>query len=625
MRRWLLRLLILLTAVLFAAEGLYLLTANFYLNSERLLAVINRKPGKFSIRWDGGWTVWPGRVHLRNVAMRGSSRRLDWYAHLDTVSVSARIAPLFDRHVLLRRVKVTGVDYRHRRRNATGGVEEPGFPELPEVLAGIPDRAMPTETTAGAGDPRDKESWTIVADDIDAEFNQLWLDRYRMIGSMTLDTSMEMVVRGPLAFPRIHFSMERGDVSVAERIILGGLGFDAQTALPPFGRNAATFREATRHLSGRFRLRADGASLFFLEAYLKKAPWLRFNSQAPLEADLRIDDGRLTPGSTIKSDSDAVSVDLLDRRLTGAGTIGMSVEETQNGPLARLEARLETFSLSMPDGDEPFATGRGFKVIATSPSLSFADMFTTLDVVADLPEAIIPDLSYYNRYIQRDCGIVILGGKGTISYHIEANQDEKSLHGWTDLTATNGALKFQDYEIRGDVKIHTNIRNVDLERKWFDISETTIALHSDTFPWTADIALPRAKALYSEPMQLDADLNFRMTDTAPLVAVFDAKKDISRFSEKLMTVENVKGKATLRLSDRGAEIAGLGVTGEDLLVLADLALREKGKDGILYIKYHVFSVGVAFENGKKDLDLVRARKWFDEQRARRAAAAGAPP
>jgi hypothetical protein len=122
---------------------------------------------------------------------------------------------------------------------------------------------------------------------------------------------------------------------------------------------------------------------------------------------------------------------------------------------------------------------------------------------------------------------------------------------------------------------------------------------------------------YSEPMQMSADVKFRMTDTAPLVALFDAQKDVSRFVENLMTIQDIEGKTSLKVDDHGSEIAGLEIAGEDFLALAEMALREEGKNGILYVRLHGFSVGVAFDRGEKDVDLIRARAWYEKQRARR--------
>ena len=620
MRRWLLRSLLFLAVILLAAEALYLPTANLYLNGARLRERLNRHPEKFAIRWEKAWTPWPGRVHLRNVEIRGLSSHVDWYAHIDTLVASYGITPLLRRRVHLSHVRAAGLDYRHRRvttSEPTDAATQPGLPPLPDLTMGTKQwPEINNEAPTGAGGSR-RKPWTISADDIDIAIAQLWFDRYRMAGPMNLDTAMELIAGRTIEFPRIHFTMDRGDVTIEERAMLGGLLLDIESTLPPFGREGRKLRDVVQHLTGRFRLQADSASLFFLETYLKRAPWLHFNSNVGLHADLRLEEGLLMEGSTLVSTPGAINVDFLDHKLTGNGRIAMRVEKEEGGPLSRLEASMQDFELSVPDQSEPYARGRGFEVVATSTALALDDLFTKLEVTADLEEAVIRDLSHYNRYLPRDSGLSIREGTGRISYHIEADQDEMSLHGWTGLSASDGVLMFEGYQLRGDVTIHTTITSADLENHWFDISGTTIDLVSRNFPWKAAITLPKARVRYSEPMQLDTRAVFRMTDTAPLVALFNAKNDISSFIERLMTIKDIQGAVNLRVSERGAQLAGLQVTGEDFLALADLALHERGKDGILYVKLRAISFGVAFDKGKKDLDLIRARKWFERERAKR--------
>src|SRR5262249_7776724 len=58
MPRRLRRALLGLVAAVLAAELLYLLAANTYLNTNLIFAAVNRNPAKFSIRWGGAWTLW---------------------------------------------------------------------------------------------------------------------------------------------------------------------------------------------------------------------------------------------------------------------------------------------------------------------------------------------------------------------------------------------------------------------------------------------------------------------------------------------------------------------------------------------------------------------------------------
>jgi hypothetical protein len=608
-RKWLRRTLIVLGATLAAVEILYLVAANIYLNTGKLPELVSR-PGKLSIRWGTAFTVLPGLVHLRDVDVRGRTRKrmIDWYVHADSVSASCRLLPLFDRVVHLRSVSTSGAEYKQRPK-VDPAEDASGFPTMPDL-------EPPPDAVPGPPKPK-KEPWTIIADDIDADMKQIWFDRYRLAGEMNVRTPMRLVVRGPLEFPKVRFKMTRGDLTMNERAIMGAFDLDVETALPSFVPKGVKAIDLLRSLDGRFQVRSESASLFFLEEYFKQTPWLRFHGRSALDADLYIEAGGLRTGSKLEAISENLDVDFIDRKLTGRGRVSVEVEDVGGTPQSRLEILLDEFALAVPTESKPHARGRGFRVTASSSELGLEKPFMLLSVVADLPDAVIEDVGFYNRYVPAATGLAIRKGTGTIAYHIEATREEGAFHGWMDLSVRDLSMQFHSYEILGHVKIHTILDSARIKDRLFDVSGTTIDLESLKFPWTATATLTKAQVRYSEPLEVRADAEIRMTDTTPLVALFDAQKDVSGFVERMMKVKDIHGRASIGVDDGGSEITDVEIGGEKLLALADLALRKSGKDGILYIRFHGFSVGVAFDKGKKDIDLVRAKSWYEKQRAKR--------
>jgi hypothetical protein len=616
-RRTLRRVLLVGLATLLALEAIYLVAANIYLNTSRLSALMNRRPQKFVVRWTSAWTIWPGTVHLRKVELRGRSKRIDWYASLDSVSASVGLRPVHDRVVHLRKVSVSGVDYRQRTRMGPGEEAQASAPDLPSVAGFDPSGAAGPPPMAGGKGKEGRQPWTIVADRIRGDAGLIWIDRYRLAGRMKFDTSMRLVVRGELDLSRVRFAMTKGDLFEGERAMLGDLRIDIDTAVRAFVPKGMKAIEVFRLLTGRFQIRSEKASLFFLEPYFKSTPWLKFNGHSKVTADLQLGEGRLQPGSVLVSSSDEIDTDLLDQKLTGSGTISGRIEEAGEGRRAVLDVRLDSFQIGEPGSAKPYASGSGFVVEATSTALDLIEPFTNLQVTADLPQATIPSLASYNRYFPPSVNMSIESGTGQISFHVEGSQREGSVHGWLNLSAKEVLLKFENYEVKGDFRINAQLKDIRVREGRYDVSGTTVELVSRKFPWKANVSLHRADMRFTEPMQIGADVGITMTDTTPLVALFDAQKDISKFVERMMTIPDVKGSASINMGNQGIEANDIEVTGERLHVLADLKLGKSGKNGIMYIKFGVLSVGVEFVNGKKDLDIVRARRWFEKARAQR--------
>src|SRR5690606_4157152 len=65
----------------------------------------NRKPEKFRMDWEGGHTLWPGWVVLREVRMSGHVRRTLWSVQAQRASGRIALLPL-----LARQIRVPWVD-----------------------------------------------------------------------------------------------------------------------------------------------------------------------------------------------------------------------------------------------------------------------------------------------------------------------------------------------------------------------------------------------------------------------------------------------------------------------------------------------------------------------------------
>jgi hypothetical protein len=616
MRRWMRRVAIGFLVAAVGLEGIYLIAANAFLNTRLAPQTINRRPRKFEIAWRSGWSLWPGLVVLHDVRTRGSSKRVDWYAHLDTVNASVHLLPLLRREVDLTSVRATGVDFRHRRR------------WLPvEIPRSTPEEQPPVPLSLGISParpespPRPKSSkppWTIRADRIVCDVEQLWLDRFRLTGPMRVETPMRLVVRGEMEFPWVRVTMPSGSLRAGHETIFDGLGIDVEATVHPFIPKKSRGLAFFRHLSGRYSLRSESASLFFLEAYFRKTPWLRFNDRGSGRMEMRLDHGRLRPGSTLEVSNDHVDLQIIDRHLTGKGVITGTVGEKDGVLGSQLTARLSDFQVAPIGSSEPFARGKIATVVARSTKMDLSDPFTDVSVVLDVPRSEILDLSFYNSLIPEGSQFRLLSGAGTLSYHLEGSSEARSLHGNIDLNVTSGAAQFRNFVMRGGFDLRTRLRQASPREMLFDISGTRLGLSTrNPEAWSAVFTFPKAQMRFSEPMKIDAAVRLQMQDTRPLVVMFDALKGIPDRLERFLIIQDVHGGAVLEGGRGHVVVKDLDVTGKGLHALADLVLGKSSKEGILYIRFHGFSLGVEIAGGGRDLKVFRPLHWFQQQRERR--------
>ncbi|MCZ6602112.1 MAG: hypothetical protein O6952_03820 [Planctomycetota bacterium] len=620
-----------------AFEGFYLVSANIYLNTDLYLKTINRKPEKFAIEWDRAITVWPGAVRLYGVRTQGQSKKLQWSASLDKIDAWCRVVPLFWRNVDLLYVRAEGLDYRQRRRLDIFPEWEAGAPAMPPIEGFTNPPDPPPEALYPKKPP--KPPWRIIGRHIDVQqIRQIWIDQYRFAGEFRVVTSMDLRVRGPLEFPEIVFETESADVLVEDQVVFGDMNVDVDITIDPFVPRETKGPAFFEYLSGEIAVDMDTSHVDFLRPYFYKSDWVSMNSHGRFKAQLGLEHGVLTPGSRMEIDAKKIDISFLDRELTGTGSIDGEVFLEDGALVSRMTVSIEEFEVAETGAAEPYILGEGFKLEMIGRGADLANPFSNVNLTLDLPRSDIPDFRFYNRYVPPTSGFVITSGAGRISYHFAGSHEEGSLHGNIEILAEHLGTQLGDLEIIGDLAIRTRLQEGMPMQRLFDISGTRIEMDNVSVikhkkgeskhledAWHGRFVLSEARMRFSQPAEIDAQIDVEMKNTEPLVALFDAKKGVPKFIERLMTIKNVHAHADLVSKKEGVEITDLEVTGKGLKFLGDLRLGNHTKDGILYVRFRGLSLGILLEAGKKDLKFIRPLHWFQEQRklSRGEAAAGA--
>jgi hypothetical protein len=600
---------------------LYAVPVNLVLNTPLGPRLFNRRPDRFFIAWSLALSPWPGYVWLRGVATGGQSRAIQWEASLRSVGATFAVAPLRRRVVDLGDVRAEGVRYAQRPRLDPGEAAPADAADWPR-LGG---RKNPADAAPGsAGPPKPPgPAWTVRAARIRCGVEEIWIGRYRIAGRADVDAALDLVARGPIALPRLDYHLAAGEMQVGESRMFEGLRLDARARLDPYAPRGRKAVEVIRALSGEFDLDARDGSLKFLEAYFRKVQGLSLDGGGPMKMHLAIRQGRLLEGSRMLRGNDRIDTTFLGNRITGAGTVEAEVLVENGAPISRVELLMPRYQVARaaavePGAAAPFAHGEGFHLLATSPNLDLTDPFADVHLTADLEKEEIPDLSVYNAFFPEAGRARIVSGLGRMSWHFEGDSNERSLHGAMRFDMLDLVLQFEETRLAGDVRIDAVLKHGDPRGRAFDISGTVVTLRHHQPPWRGVIRFPRARLEFSEPMRVNARATLDLQDTRPLVRVFDAFKDLSPRLERLMTIENVSGGTGFVVRPEGLDLEGLDIRGRGLHARGELSFRDAGKDGILYIRFHGFSVGLRLEPGqKRDLKLVRPLSWFEAERARR--------
>lgn len=105
---------------------LYLLAANVFLNAGFGPGLVNRKPERFRMEWQHGYSLFPGAVTLWNVQLHGHARRVKWQASASEVAGSIALRPL-----LRRELHIPWIDAQDVRGNLVLAEDMPPPPAHP--------------------------------------------------------------------------------------------------------------------------------------------------------------------------------------------------------------------------------------------------------------------------------------------------------------------------------------------------------------------------------------------------------------------------------------------------------------------------------------------------------------
>jgi hypothetical protein len=702
---------------LVASYAVYLLAGNLLLNSPIGRSLANLQPHKFVASWSGGWTLYPGHVHVENLKIAGHVRRTVWSVQADTSSGRVALLPLLWKEVRFPRVdangltggvtridtvresrapgpggwtlrfdRIVGRDIRSAYLNdfvlAGEGRAEVGFMK---TLRGGPMELAPSSASFVHGILwRDGQPLAR-----DAAFRgRFAIERHtraeahgiERLGKTDIDLTLEATTagialnarQGGKPIPALtqgpgrlagHILWQRGSLGsgtalalslpvtndltgtqkgseaivsvtvdndmnlVANLEPLPGSTMHADAELRVSGRTiplsdiSSLKDRATGHLGAEWHF----ASLAWLPRLLPGSRLVSFDGAGSVLADIRIVDGEVAVGSSLEIPQVSATALALGNRFDGEARAIIRYEATDGAAVRpRLDASLREFRIAAADEPaKPFVHGRDLQIEAsTVPGPGDVRDAATLrgrtDARLTFRNAEIPDLRAYNRYLP-SANLRFEGGSGTLSGDLRFIGEGNVGTGEISLNGRDVLLSLAGLTLQGDVAIDTRMRRADLDTREFNADGSRIALRrvrvrgADDPPddWWAEIALDESRLDWDRPMNFDGRMRLRMKDVGVLLDVYAQRKDLPTWVGKLVNAGEATAQGRVQWRDNTVLLQPLEASNDRFDVLARLRLKQKAVVGDLFARWGVLSLGVELADGKHNLHLVGARKWFD--------------
>ena len=130
--------------------------------------------------------------------------------------------------------------------------------------------------------------------------------------------------------------------------------------------------------------------------------------------------------------------------------------------------------------------------------------------------------------------------------------------------------------------------------------------------WGVKFDLDKARARWKKPVGLDVKASFTMTDSRPFVAMMANHKGKHGWLGKALTIDDVSGNATMFMQDHNLIIPLAYADSEKITVGAKGLINADVREGIFYVRFKKLDGILKMRDGKRNLDILKARKTFDE-------------
>ena len=224
----------------------------------------------------------------------------------------------------------------------------------------------------GAKAAAESPAWSVrVAEAHLTRIAEITAGDYRLAGDSQVDCAFSYAPDGRLAVQRAAFLLPAGRLEVAGQTVARALAAKVDARVDPLLLGGGTTGlAALRWVSGTAALKGAISSLGFLHPYLHKAPWLDLQGKGALNAEARLDHGRLAPGSRITVAAAPIQATIFDSRATGRGTVGVAVAQKGTTTQTALRVRFRRFVFEdlgqkhWPD----YLRGQGLQLSAVVPA-----------------------------------------------------------------------------------------------------------------------------------------------------------------------------------------------------------------------------------------------------------------
>ena len=618
--------------IVIGIELVYLLLVNGALQLQLTQDLVNKiRPEKFYVTWEQAWSWYPFRVHAEGIFANGQARTQQWEVTATSASGSISVLPLILKHVYLSDIQAEDIDYRQRPRLKPDIDYSAMLPYFPEIQG---REVVPVETE----EQKKKRPWKVHVNGAQAGGeHRFWIFNLQGTASGTATGNLYTESRrGAFWLDVAQFELDLGPAFLngsAEAFhggtASGSLGFSPLVRAEHPGRRMLRFA----YLDADLDLAVD--SLDFINLFAGNYNNLTITGAGRVQGHLSVSDGFVRAGTQLSATAENLSIDMYDINVTGKGVVNIHTPKTKDMPLG-LDVQYDQLTATREEESAPFLIGetlhleyRGSNFITPDPELGLADLWddeearqrradNSLSLFVD--RATVPDMSALNYHLPPETALQFAGG--TTQLNAELFFGEESLGGTIQLDSVSTQVQIDEQRLKADLDIDMNLAGGNPRTFTADFTGSTLRLFNvfvegekEKFEgdyWSTSLEVTSGEGVFTQPIELSAESLIAVSDTRPLVTLFKNRSRTPKWLGNMMSVKNLKGEAAMTLRSGKFRVPLAYVDSEKAEVGIKATFFEGEREGMVYARYKKLDTLVKRFNGKRDVDIIKSRKKFEE-------------
>lgn len=269
------RVLVLVVALVLPLAA-YAAASRWLLSGPRLRALINADPESLLLDYDEATSLWPGRVTITNLRIRGSDQNVQWIIRLATARVDYSVLALAQRTFRVERLRGEELSFFLRNKLEPANVAAAAV--LPPVpgFADPPLRSDPVQGPPSEGDPWRVDVRTLSI----GHFDEIWIDAFHYRGVARLEGGffLRPGLLARIGPARVHF--DGGQTSIGGVPAAISVAGTVSGAFEPFEPPLVHGSEVWQRVSGEVALDTRFERLVSLQYLARPAPDARLEDGA---------------------------------------------------------------------------------------------------------------------------------------------------------------------------------------------------------------------------------------------------------------------------------------------------------------------------------------------------------